>query len=146
MSLFGALASDPTMKTYNLSCVLFPVIQGHNDVRARGNCGIVQSQMICLVPVEGTAKDMFLAAWAPEVADETPEVMCMVDNVGMCKACVCTPNENCNQYHLFVMSQDAEERLIAFYNAVVGQGNNPRLNVRVLPETTEAQDLVNDVE
>ena len=146
MSLFGAQPSDPTMKTFHLICKVFPIVKGHSDVRAKGNLGVVQDAMVCLVPDEGTARDSFLTAWAPQADSEFPEVMCEGPNVGFFKSCVRRPSSECNQYHLFVMSKDAEEQLLDLHNENALAGRYAKMPIRVLPETTEAAAFMQEIE
>lgn len=144
MSIFGAQPGEPTMRSYNLSCLVNPIVKGHADVRARGNLGNVEEAMILLVPLEGTQRDMFLGAWAPVGSEEAPEVMCSSGHVGMFKAAVCAPSDVCPHFHLFVMTKDAEDAFLAAAKAHYPQP--VRAEVHVYPETHEAAELMSEAE
>lgn len=107
-------SGEGTNHNHYLRCIVFNVIKGHNDVSKRGIGSQIESTLVYLVPTESTAKETFLNAWAP-VVDENYEFY-IETAMGIGKACVCKPNDKCNQYHIMVMDNDLSNLLISAYN------------------------------
>ena len=140
-SLFGPEPDEMTMREYHLNCRVVVKGQSYQNHQSRGFMGNMTEEMVFLLPLEGSERDRFLTAWAPQPPDQHYELNCM-SQYGPMKCSIHRPDHRiADSFYLFVMSKAAEDDLKAHYERMVHTGHHPSsvvIRVTVLPEMADA--------
>jgi hypothetical protein len=124
-------APKPEDLTYYLNCEVIVKEVPYEDEQSTGTTQ--QTDLMVFLRIkESSQRDLFYAAWLPDMDDESHEVVCRAGNPidGYFRCAVFRRSKNFQEKHLFVMSKGAEEELKR-----IPQGWN--LYIEVLPQNDD---------
>lgn len=133
---------DPTERSYRLKCYVFCKRVTFLDEQSQGTFNN-ETVNVYLIPDQSTQMQLFYGAWLPEKRDEHHELAVLLGNPGNIPArcSIHRWTKHMQKPHLMVMSQEAENSLIKFFNANLAAARTDpyrlRIDVTTLPASQE---------
>jgi len=96
---------------YHIKCKVEIKRVAFMDHQSEGDCGMVEEDMVFLVPQEGDQRTAFYNAWLPDTLDQFFEIgMSMGHPIfGVFRGAVARVHAGIKEPHIFVMTKSAEE-------------------------------------
>lgn len=126
---------EPTEREYHLNVEVVVKKVSYEDEQSTGKLGIVERDMVFLLPRESTQMYQFFSAWLP-AEGASSEVVLEVQHPfhQYARAAVMNANEKVNKPHLFLMSYGLSQLLIQH------GWNGKVIPMTILPESVDHPD------